>query len=71
MDYAYLVVDLVLERALLGREAVAQGLELVVVGRGGQLGLDARLEAGLGLAHQFGAVNSIGRAVRRVAKDRD
>ena len=65
-----LVVDLVLERALLGREAVAQLLELVVVGRRGELGLDARLEAGLGLGHQFGAMNNIDRAVRRVAKDK-
>ena len=50
-----LVVDLVLERALLGREAVAQLLELVVVGRRGELGLDARLEAGLGLGHELRA----------------
>ena len=65
-----LVVDGVLQGALLGREAVAQGLELVVVLRGGQLGLDARLEAGLGLGHQFGAMNNTNRAVRRVAKDK-
>ena len=50
-----LVVDLVLEGALLGGEAVAERLELVVVGGGGQLGLDARLEAGLGLGHELGA----------------
>ena len=43
------VVDRVLERALLGREAVAHLLELGVVLRGRELGLDARLEAGLGL----------------------
>jgi len=43
-----LVIDLVLERALLGGEAVAERLELVFVGGGGQLGLDTRLEAGLG-----------------------
>ena len=55
VDYVHLVVDGMLERALLGREAVAQRFELVVVLRGGQLGLDARLEAGLRLAHQFGS----------------
>ena len=49
--------DLVLERALLGGEAVAERLELVFVGGGGQLGLDTRLEAGLGLGHELGAVN--------------
>ena len=47
------MVDLVLERALLGREAVAQLLELVVVGRRGELGLDAGLEAGLCFAHKL------------------
>ena len=47
--------DLVLERALLGGEAVAERLELVFVGGGGQLGLDTRLEAGLGLGHELGA----------------
>ena len=46
-----------LERTLLGGEAVAERLELVVVGGGGQLGLDARLEARLGLGHELGAVN--------------
>lgn len=44
-----------LQGALLGGEAVAERLELVVVGGGGQLGLDARLEAGLGLGHELGA----------------
>ena len=49
------MIDLVLERALLGGEAVAERLELVFVGGGGQLGLDTRLEAGLGLGHELGA----------------
>lgn len=50
-----LVVDGVLKGALLGGEAVAERLELVVVGGGGQLGLDTRLESGLGLGHELGA----------------
>ena len=55
VDYVHLVVNLVLQGALLGREAVAELLELFVVGGGGQLGLDARLEAGFCFGHQFGA----------------
>ena len=53
--YAHLVIDGVLQAALLGREAVAQGFELIVVGGGRQLRLDAGLEAGLCFRHQFGA----------------
>ena len=42
---------LVLERALLGAEAVAQRRELLVVGGGRELGLELRLEARLALVH--------------------
>ena len=40
-----------LERALLGAEAVAERRELVVVGGGRQLGLELGLEARLALVH--------------------
>ena len=53
------MINGVLQGALLGGEAVAERLELVVVGGGGQLGLDARLEAGLGLGHELGAVDGM------------
>ena len=62
------VVNGVLDRALLGREAVAQGLELLVVRRGGELGLDARLQPSFRLGHELRAVNIIHRTVRCMAE---
>jgi len=44
-----IVVDVVLDGALLGRKLVAERLHVAVGGRDGQLRLDARLQAALGL----------------------
>ena len=48
------MVDLVLDRALLLLEGRLE-LVQVLAARSRELGLDARLEAGLGLGHELGA----------------